>query len=269
METNKIVRQDAFEFLKGLPDDSVDCIVTAPPYESLRKWEGIGTTARMGLGQKGSGSDDPEKFFPTIPNSRILELLDEFYRALKTERHVYVMCDGDTLPTMFDAVGYGKAMRKWKNLKLLIWDRINLGRGYHYRSRHEYIVMLDKGKNRRLNDLSVPDVLAFKKDGNEVPTQKPVALFSVLIRQSTRPGELVLDPFMGAGTAAVAAKACGRNFVGSDIDQEHVDIGNRRALEAVGPDQEATSKFPTSRILPTYRKKQDGSFQKEDQVEWT
>jgi len=232
MDKNRIVRQDAFEFLKGIPDSSVDCVVTDPPYESLRKWEGVGTTARMGLGQKGSGSDDPQKFFPTIPNSSLSMLLDEFFRVLKDSRHAYVMCDCLTLPHVFEAVGYGKAMPKWKNLKLLIYDKVNIGMGYHYRCRHEFIVMLDKGKNRRLNDMTVPDILAFKKDGNEVPTQKPVALFSVLVRQSTQPGELVLDPFMGAGTAAVAAKSLGRDFLGSDIDQEHVDIGNRRVLGA-------------------------------------
>ena len=88
--------------------------------------------------------------------------------------------------------------------------------------------MLDKGKNRRLNDLSVPDILSFKKDGSEVPTQKPVALFATLIGQSTQPGELVVDPFMGSGTTAVAAKKLGRRFAGSDLDTEHVAIGNRR-----------------------------------------
>ena len=241
LRPNTIERADAFGFLKSLPDESVDCVVTDPPYESLRKWEGIGTTARMGLGQKGSGSDDPEKFFPTIPNARLAELLDELYRVLKPERHAYVMCDDDTLPYIFEAVGFGKKMKKWKNLKILVWDKVNLGMGYHYRCRKEYVIMLDKGKNRRLNDLTVPDILSFKKDGNEVPTQKPVALFEVLVKQSTQPGETVLDPFMGAGTAAVASAKNGRKYVGCDIDQSHVAIGNRRVAEISGADSGETT----------------------------
>lgn len=90
--------------------------------------------------------------------------------------------------------------------------------------------MLDKGKNRKLNDLGMADILTFKRiEGKDklVPTQKPLGLFQELIKQSTQPGEVVFDPFCGAGTTAVAAKSTGRGYIVSDISERAIEITDR------------------------------------------
>ena len=236
---------DAFEFLARLPNENVDLIITDPPYESLRRWEGIGTTARMGLGKKGSKADDPDKFFPTIPNSSLPLMLQEFYRVLKSNTHCYVMSDCQTLPHLFCSLGLGLqcpesciysddiSYPEFSYWKLLVWHRGALGMGYHFRSCHEYILMLDKGKNRKPKDLAIGDVFSIRPPSpKQYPTQKPVELFELLIDQSSDPGELVVDPFVGAGTAAVAAAKLGRRFLVCDISERACEL-TARALDSL------------------------------------
>ena len=104
----------------------------------------------------------------------------------------------------------------------LVWDKVISGLGYTYRATYEFILMLWKGKKRKLNDLSVPDILDFKKPwGKErlYPTQKPVALCELLINQSTQSDEIVIDPFVGGGTVALASLHTGRRCVGIDMSE--------------------------------------------------
>lgn len=66
------------------------------------------------------------------------------------------------------------------------------------------------------------------------PTQKPVALFRYLIRLYSQAGDLVIDPFVGSGTTAVAAKYEGRNFIVGDISQEYLGITQKRLNPEIG-----------------------------------
>jgi len=200
----------------------------------------------MGMGKKGTSADDPDKFFATISNEDLGVVLAEIYRVLKDNRHAYVMCDNLTLPYFYYYTGFrfpcepciyadSGGVVAFQNIKPLVWDKVSMGMGYHYRCRYEFIVMLDKGKNRRLNDLSKPDVLTFKRvEGKArlVPTQKPLRLFQLLVSQSTEPGEVVLDPFMGSGTTGVACVLEGRSFIGMDIEKHCLDIARKRIKEA-------------------------------------
>jgi len=235
---NQIICGDAFEIMRQIPSESVDLIATDPPYESLKKWMGIGTTARMGLGKKGSGADDPNKFFQTIPNSRLPEMMNEFSRILRNNSHCYVMCDAVAVPYFFNIMKQGfdcpdaciyfdEIKAPFDNIKPLIWDKEVMGMGYHYRSQYEFILMFDKGK-KKLKDLGKPDVLRFKKYRGEIPTEKPVRLFELLVSQSSDEGDIVFDPFLGSGTTAVASKLLGRNFVGIEINSEYCRIAGER-----------------------------------------
>lgn len=73
-------------------------------------------------------------------------------------------------------------------------------------------------------------VLPFAKEGkkNRHPTQKPIALFEYLVRQYSDPGDVVLDPFMGSGTTAVAARNSGRKYVGFETDTNYLGIIQQR-----------------------------------------
>ena len=232
--------------LPYISDKSIDLVLTDPPYETMLKWEGIGTTARMGMGKKGTSADAPSKFFKVIRNSELPFFLKEFYRILEMKRHCYVMCDDDTLPYIFQCLGKGwhcpegclhwygeedEPFTKFTNLKLLIWDKELLGMGYHYRCQYEFIIMLDKGKNRRLKDLTKPDVLRFKRYNGEVPTEKPMRLFELLIYQSSNESEIIIDPFLGSGTTLACAKRLGRKGIGIEIEERYCRIAKDRLAQ--------------------------------------
>ncbi|HEX2733512.1 MAG TPA: site-specific DNA-methyltransferase [Polyangiaceae bacterium] len=221
---------DAVEWLRSLDADSVDLLITDPPYESLEKHRAVGTTTR--LKHSKSSSND---WFQIFPNSRFGELFREAYRVLKRDTHFYLFCDAETLfvaqPAAIEA-----GFKFWKPL---VWDKRKIGMGYHYRARYEFILFFEKGK-RRLNDLAVPDVIEAARVRGGYPTEKPVAVSSVLVRQSTRPGDLVVDPFMGSGSVGVAALEQARRFAGNDISAKALQLSRTRLL-ATGRESDASS----------------------------
>ncbi|MGE0324565.1 MAG: site-specific DNA-methyltransferase [Polyangiaceae bacterium] len=230
-----LAQTDAVEWLRTLDDQSVDLVITDPPYESLEKHRAVGTTTRL-KHSKASSND----WFQIFPNSRFPELFAEVYRVLKKHRHFYLFCDQET---MFAAkpIAEAKGFRFWKPL---VWDKQKIGMGYHYRSRYEFVLFFEKGK-RKLNDLGVPDVLSFPRIHKGYPTEKPAELSEVLIRQSSTPRELVIDPFCGSGSAGVAALRQGRHFMGSDICDEAIKISSQRLTEAGGQATDGLSRWRT------------------------
>ncbi|MHA2879654.1 DNA-methyltransferase, partial [Vibrio campbellii] len=196
----------------------VDLVITDPPYESLEKHRKIGTTTRLKVSKASSN-----QWFQIFPNERFESLLQEVYRVLKKNSHFYLFCDQETMfviKPIAEKVGF----KFWKPI---VWDKVTIGMGYHYRARHEYILFFEKGK-RKLNDLGVPDILQSKRVYRGYPTEKPVDLLEVLISQSSTEGELVMDPFFGSGSTLVAAKKLNRNYIGCDIsDAAHEHFQGR------------------------------------------
>jgi len=82
---------------------------------------------------------------------------------------------------------------------------------------------------------------AAEKSHGRHPTQKPLALIDRCLRASTNPGDTVLDPFAGSGSAGVAALACGRHFVGAEIDPDYAHLAAKR-LRAATPSTAAASR---------------------------
>ncbi|HWT85121.1 MAG TPA: DNA methyltransferase, partial [Myxococcales bacterium] len=156
-EPGRVVVSDAFELLRSLAPDSVDLVVTDPPYDSLQIHRARGTTTRL-----------TTNWFSTVPNERLPELLREVYRVLRADRHFYLFSDEVTADVIKQQQGLGAARlpngaRKcscgfvyWKEI---VWAKTTLdggrlrgGTGYHYRAASERILFFEKGK-RALNDL--------------------------------------------------------------------------------------------------------------------
>jgi len=217
----QLTRGDAVAWLRTLPNESIDLVVTDPPYESLEKHRAIGTTTRL-KHSKASSND----WFEIFPNDRFAELFAEIYRVMKKNTHFYLYCDPET---MFFAkpVAEAAGFKFWKQI---IWDKVSIGMGYHYRARYECILFFEKGK-RKLNDLGIADIISVPRVRGGYPAEKPPQVTEVLIKQSTVPGELVIDPFMGSGSSGVAAAALGRQFLGNDLCAEAIDITRRRLNE--------------------------------------
>ncbi|MCY3819483.1 MAG: site-specific DNA-methyltransferase [Gammaproteobacteria bacterium] len=214
----RVHRQDAIEWLRGLPADSVDLVVTDPPYESLERHRAVGTTTRLKTSKASSN-----QWFQIFPNHRFEQLLRELYRVLRRHRHFYLFCDQETM-FVVKPIAERAGFRFWKPL---VWDKMKIGMGYHYRARYEFILFFEKGK-RKLNDLGLPDIIQAPRIRNGYPAEKPVEVAEVLVRQSTRIGETVIDPFMGAASTGVAALRHGRKFQGNDISEAALEIACER-----------------------------------------
>lgn len=219
-----LVRQDAVEWLSRLAPNSVDLVITDPPYESLEKHRAVGTTTRL-KHSKASSND----WFQIFPNRRFPELFAQVARVLKKDRHFYLFCDQET---MFEIkpLAVEAGFKFWKPL---VWDKQKIGMGYHYRSRYEFILFFEKGK-RKLTNLATPDILSFPRIFRGYPTEKPAELAEVLVQQSSAPGDIVVDPFCGSGSSGVAALRHARHFIGSDICDEALAISRERLLAAGG-----------------------------------
>ena len=216
-----LAQQDAVRWLQTLPSQSVDLLITDPAYESLEKHRAVGTTTRL-KHSKASSND----WFQVFPNARFAELFQQAFRVLKRDTHLYLFCDAET---MF--VAKPEAERAgFKFWKPLVWDKRTIGMGYHYRARYELILFFEKGK-RRLNDLGLADIISVPRIRGGYPAEKPPEVSAVLVGQSSSPGEVVADPFMGSGSAGVAALRLGRRFVGNDINPEAVGLANQRLSE--------------------------------------
>lgn len=203
----KLFKSDAVDWLKTLPSGSVDLVVTDPPYESLEKHRKVGTTTRLKVSKSSSN-----EWFTIFPNERFESLLTEIYRILKNNSHFYIFCDQETM-FLLKPIGERVGFKFWKPI---VWNKMAIGMGYHYRAKYEFILFFEKGK-RKLNSFSIPDILESKRIRGGYPTEKPVDLLEMLIEQSTTPGELVVDPFFGSGSCLKAASRLNRYSLGCDV----------------------------------------------------
>jgi site-specific DNA-methyltransferase (adenine-specific) len=231
----QLTRGDAVTWLRTLPAASIDLAITDPPYESLEKHRAVGTTTRL-KHSKASSND----WFSIFPNARFPELFAEIYRVLKKDAHFYLFCDPET---MFVAkpVGEQAGFKFWKPL---IWRKDRIGMGYHYRALYECVLFFEKGK-RKLNDLGISDVIDARRIVGGYPAEKPPEVSEVLVTQSTEPGQIVIDPFCGSGSAGVAAIRHERDFAGNDLCAEAVDITRRRLLEGGAREGARTAREPS------------------------
>ena len=221
----KVIQANSLDWICNLEDESVNLILTDPPYWTLEKWRNVGTTTRLG-GNRDKSKQDKDKWFDTISQDDLWGVINDFGRILKKNSHCYIFCDHEVMPIILMWIREGETVFNYS--KPLVWDKMSPGLGYHYRARHEYIVMLEKGK-RRLNNLSIPDVLQYKRiAGNHYPTEKPLELIETLLLNSTQEGELVLDPFCGSGVVGEACKKHGRSAILIDNSPKAIEVTQQR-----------------------------------------
>jgi site-specific DNA-methyltransferase (adenine-specific) len=229
--------KDAVAFLDSLAPESVDCLITDAAYESLEKHRAKGTTTRLKISAASSNA-----WFEIFKDERWPEFFRAARRVLKKNGHLYSFSD-QTTARLTAPLGEAADFTWWK---WITWDKQRIGMGYHYRNRTELISFFEKGK-RRLNDLGLSDVIevndldngelcADKIDAPMVrggyPTEKPPEVALPLVLQSTAPGELIVDPFMGSGAFGVAALKCGRSFIGNDLSPAALAYAQPRLVQA-------------------------------------
>ena len=216
------------EMFCSLPGNCIDLVLTDPAYWTSNRWREMGTTARLG-GHYDPSKRDEDKWFETIDEGQFELLLHETYRVLKDCRFAYIMCDWQAIETVYRVA----PDQCWEYWKPLVWDKVNLGMGYHYRASYEFVVLFQKGK-AKLRDLTKGDVLHFPRVVNSYPTEKPLRLFELLVKNATDEGDFVLDPFCGSGTTAAACHILNRHYLCGDVSKRAIEWTAKRlnALQA-------------------------------------
>lgn len=219
LETNRIYNMDCIKGMELIEDESIDLIVTDPPYKITPRGRHGGTGGMLKTKKSMQG---------TIFNHNNLDIkdyIDELYRVLKNEGHMYIMINNKNLLHFLNIINKSN----FKIFKVLIWYKNTSIINRFYMDSHEYIIFCRKGRAKKINNCGTKSVLEVPIVQNRIhPTQKPVELMKILIENSSQENEIVLDPFMGVGTTALACKQLNRKFIGFEVDKGYCDIANKR-----------------------------------------
>ena len=245
---NKTINADIFEGLKLIPDGVADLIIIDPPYNLTKNFNGTVFNART----EASYDEYLATWFPLV------------CKKLKSNGSLYICGDWKCTSSLQRAVekeltiinritwqrekGWGERAN-WKNGMEDIWFAVKNPDDYYFdleavKIKRRVIAPYTKdgkpkdwkeekeGKFRLTcpsnfwDDISVP--FWSMPENTDHPTQKPEKLYAKLILASSRPGDLVLDPFLGSGTASVTAKKLGRNYCGIELNEEYCLLAEKR-----------------------------------------
>jgi len=267
MELNNIYQGDSLELLKQLPDNSVDLVITSPPYADLKVY----------IDNPGILADNYVEWFLPICNEicRVIKPTGSFILNINDKveggfRHPYV----------YDLISQIHKRTELKMFERLFWNKLkSLPNRARFGDRIEYLFWFAKEKGfqfyidemrteyaeKSVKRMKSPLIKRYAREGNTqdekeykswspnpkgaLPTTLvnisseskkiadthvavyPIELVKYFIKGSTKEGDVVLDPFMGTGTTGVAAKQLGRNYIGFDLQQDYIDVANKRIEE--------------------------------------
>lgn len=228
MSKYKLIQGDCLEVMKNIPDNSVDLIATDPPY-LISATNGGGTINKIKKLNKSLA--DLKKV--DITQGYDIELFgNEFLRIMK-EINIYFWCNKTQIPDYFNFY-----VNKHKcKFDIICWHKTNALPTYSnkYLSDTEYLLYFKKGKGKCFPQ-SYEDAKTYyvapinHKDKREYghPTIKPLDITEKILRNSSKEGQLVLDPFMGSGTTGVACLNTNRKFIGIELDENYFNIAKNR-----------------------------------------
>lgn len=233
MRLNYIDNVDCLDGLREIPDKSVDLVVTDPPYMIETRGAGL--------------YKQPDKKYITelqpMADGFSDVVLDELCRVLK-KINIYLFCSQRQIMPLLDYF----VKRRGCNWNLLTWHKTNPvpACGNKYLTDTEYILFFREKGVRVYGEFctkrtwyATPLNQSDKKKYGH-PTVKPLEIIENVVTNSAEPGAVVLDPFMGSGTTAVACIRTGRNYVGFEIDPAYHAIAMERIQAEVDNKEGAT-----------------------------
>jgi len=208
----EIINEDWQIAIKQIANNSVDLVVTDPPYgmefqSNFRKTK-----------HKSIQNDDNLDWLG--------DWVKELKRVCKDEAHLYIFCSWHHIDQFKQQVG---ALFNVKNI--LIWEKNNTGMGDlegDYAPKYEMILFCSNGK-KKLNGGRDANILKTKRTQNENhPTEKPINLIKYFIEKSSNKGDLVLDTFGGSCGTAIASRQIERNCICFEIEEDYCKVARER-----------------------------------------
>ena len=221
MENIQLFQGDCLEVLKNIEDESIDCVVTDPPYKIVQ-----GGCTNKAVRYKGTTYEELKN--GTLFKNNIIkfsEWMPVIYKKIKDGSHVYIMCNDRNMREVLNVAhecGF-------KLLNILTWKKSKHNPNRYYLKNSEFIVMLRKGKAVNINNMGTFQVLEVDNVKSKLhPSDKPVALMQILVENSSQINQVILDPFMGAGSTGIACLNTNRNFIGIELDEKYFEIAKNR-----------------------------------------
>jgi DNA modification methylase len=197
---------DCLELMKKLPDCSVDCVITDPPY---------GINAEKGVG--GFGSSKAKKYKGNwddkIPSQ---EYFDNIFRFAKT----VIIFGGNYFAHILP-----------QSTHWIVWDKVG---SHEFKNPFSDCELIYTNLSKKTVNKYTVIQQGFVSEEKERfhPTQKPIKLLSKILLDYTKEGDTILDPFMGSGSTGVACMNLNRNFIGYELDKDYFEIAKARIQNA-------------------------------------
>lgn len=245
---------DSIEFMKKLPENSIDMIFADPPYNlsngGFTVHAGKRVSVNKGKWDESKGMEEDYAFH--------LAWLKECYRILKPEGTIWV---SGTYHSIYQC-GHALQALGYKILNDITWFKPNASpnlSGRYFTASHETLLWARKDPKAKhtFNYQDMKNGLwhmndFIKKEGKQMrsvwaigtpkreekvhgkhPTQKPIALLDRIVLAATNAGDIILDPFTGSSTTGVAAHKHGRKFIGIDLEKEYLDLSVKRLDDTI------------------------------------
>lgn len=227
-----LLHGDCLEILPMLEPDSIDLVLTDPPYSSgarqtnqLRARKGMLRSEKFA--QEWFGTDNASSYgFMFFMRGVMVALM----QALKVGGHSYYFIDWRNYPLLF---GVAETAGLRVN-NMLVWDKEIFGMGRGFRNQHELAIHASKGSPRECNRHDLANVMRSKRVRQDKhPTEKPLELIVQMAEMSSSDNDTIIDPFLGSGTTAVAAKQLGRKCIGIELEKKYLDIAIERLKQEI------------------------------------
>lgn len=210
---------DCLEIMPLMERESVDLVVTDPPYF-------LPVQSYVGTREKGY----PER---TLADTSILKgyferFFGEIHKTLNKKATYYVFCDAQSYPIFYQVM-----FPYCSHVRLIIWDKLISFNGYTWRHQHELISWGELDETERI-PTGDGDILKFRgvlQENRNHPAEKPEQLLSTLIKKHST--NIIFDPFLGSGTTCVAAKNLNRKSIGIEINPKYCEIAVKRLRQEV------------------------------------
>jgi DNA modification methylase len=206
---NKIIQGDCLEIMKGIPDKSIDLVLTDPPYGIGKMVIGTMSKKRMHKTQYDS-FEDSEDYVKKICVPAIELCLKISHRTILTP--------GSKCMSLYPRPDSFGCMHSIASMGMQLWGRMDCSPIFYYGK------PFDIGKKIHKCSYDVNEHPSCK----EHPCSKPLKFWSEIIRTRTKEGDTVLDPFLGSGTTAVACKMLNRNYIGVELSEKYCQIARDR-----------------------------------------
>jgi len=217
MELNKIYNMDCLEGLKHLEDNSIDLIVTDPPYN---------------LGKNFANDNLEEEEFINF----LTPILNEMCRVIKPKHSVIIFFDsGKKLPLFWKCLFKSK-LHFQKSCNFYKPNDCSMPHNRTLRTSEVFFICSKTPELNHDGETYIHDCLIgnhTKKESWQHPTAKNIKVIREIIKSHSKIGWVILDPFIGSGTTAVASYQLGRRYIGFEINKEFCDIPNVRLKQRV------------------------------------